>query len=76
MQGTGSSNSVCPPSKAGTRASACAQRKLVVVEAQRSGSPNSSTSRSRLAGSYGRLDGSTVITTVSAIVNTGSRGRR
>ena len=50
MQATGTVNSV-GPSNPGTSASTCAQRKLVVVVAHRSGSPNSSTSRERLASS-------------------------
>ncbi len=50
MQTIGRSNSVLPV-KAGTTTSVWIQRKFVVVVAHRSGSPNSSTSRSRVSGS-------------------------
>ena len=63
----GSGNAVAPVN-AGTSTSSSAHRKLRVVAAHRSGSPKSSTRRSRVASSYERLAGSSMICALSAIV--------
>ena len=61
---------VVEPVKAGTSASAWCQTRLRVVVAQRSGGPNSSTSRSRVSASYWRRAGSIITWAVSTIAYT------